>query len=85
MTAELPAPGPGPEITRTDCRQCGTEIYGIDGRYACPACGWVNSWSEGHRDLPTARDDPDHPRRRPHGPRAQRSGGATRSAPDRTE
>jgi len=40
------------EVTRTDCRQCGTEIFGIDGRYACPLCGWVNHWSEGNSDLP---------------------------------
>jgi uncharacterized Zn finger protein (UPF0148 family) len=60
-----PAPEPatvaitGNEITRTDCRQCGTEVSGIDGRYACPLCNWVNHWSEGHSDLPTEVDDLD--------------------------
>jgi hypothetical protein len=47
------------EITRTDCRQCGTEVHGIDGRYACAGCGWVNHWSEGHGDLPANSDDRD--------------------------
>lgn len=50
-----------PEITRTDCQQCGTEVYGLAGRYACPLCGWVNHHSEGHSPLPTAEDDPDYP------------------------
>ncbi|MFJ1698203.1 hypothetical protein ACIOHC_24310 [Streptomyces sp. NPDC088252] len=45
------------EITRTDCRRCGHEVHGIDGRYACPLCGWVNHWNEGHTTLPTGRDD----------------------------
>ncbi|MGX1633989.1 hypothetical protein ACWGUL_07990 [Streptomyces albidoflavus] len=47
------------EITRTECRQCGTEIYGVNGRYSCVVCGWVNPWYEGHGELPTAEDDPD--------------------------
>jgi hypothetical protein len=47
------------EITRTDCRQCGTEVHGIDGRYACPLCGWVNHWSEGDSTLPSESDDLD--------------------------
>ncbi|MGC5344153.1 hypothetical protein [Streptomyces sp. DT171] len=51
-----------PEMTYTQCRQCGTEIAGLDGRYACPGCGWVNDHSEGHRPLPLAEDDPDFPR-----------------------
>ena len=46
------------EITTTECRRCGTEISGVNGRYACP-CGFVNHWSEGHNVLPTAADDPD--------------------------
>lgn len=45
------------EITRTDCRQCGTEVHGIDGRYACALCGWVNHWSEGDTVLPSEADD----------------------------
>lgn len=48
----------GQEITTTNCRGCGTEISGINGRYSC-ACGWVNHWREGHGELPTADDDPD--------------------------
>jgi ribosomal protein L37E len=45
------------EITRTDCRQCGTEVHGIAGRYACAGCGWVNHWAEGDSDLPSESDD----------------------------
>ncbi|MFF0740816.1 hypothetical protein ACFYVL_10475 [Streptomyces sp. NPDC004111] len=48
-----------PEITYTNCRRCGTEIAGLDGRYACGVCGWANHYSEGYHPLPTARDDPD--------------------------
>lgn len=71
MTPRNPAPAPTPqdaaraaafldsqEITTTGCPGCGTEISGVNGRYAC-ACGWVNHWSEGHGELPTAADDPD--------------------------
>ncbi|MFJ7904528.1 hypothetical protein ACIQ6V_29280 [Streptomyces sp. NPDC096198] len=45
------------EITQTQCRQCGSEVAGVNGRYACGVCGWVNHWSEGHNDLPTTADD----------------------------
>ncbi|MEU7338672.1 hypothetical protein [Streptomyces sp. NPDC007074] len=45
------------EITTTNCRRCGTEISGVNGRYSC-LCGWVNHWSEGHTALPTADSDP---------------------------
>jgi hypothetical protein len=51
------------EITRTECKQCGTQIRGVNGRYACSLCGWVNHWSEGHSVLPTAAEDPDAPLR----------------------
>jgi hypothetical protein len=61
--AQLPEPAPT-EITETDCRQCGTRIAGLDGRYACPLCGWVNGHSEGHHPLPPASDDPDGPANR---------------------
>jgi hypothetical protein len=57
----LRADGTGSEITRTDCTRCGTEVHGIDGRYACPGCGWVNHWSEGHRTLPESVQDADCP------------------------
>ncbi|GAX57281.1 hypothetical protein [Streptomyces olivochromogenes] len=62
MTAEH-APTPAvaflesQEITTTDCRRCGTQIAGVNGRYACGACGWTNPWHEGHTELPTADDD----------------------------
>ncbi|MFJ4919091.1 hypothetical protein [Streptomyces sp. NPDC088725] len=55
-----PAPDAGPEITYAECRQCGTLIAGLDGRYSCGVCGWVNHHSEGHRPLPRAEDDADH-------------------------
>ncbi|MFJ2744205.1 hypothetical protein ACIO3O_31655 [Streptomyces sp. NPDC087440] len=55
---QRPSPAP-PEITYTNCRRCGTEIAGLDGRYACGVCGWTNHYSEGYRALPTAQDDPD--------------------------
>ncbi|MFB6583270.1 hypothetical protein ACFCYC_38690 [Streptomyces sp. NPDC056402] len=57
-----------PELTEAECRRCGTYIAGLDGRYACGVCGWVNDHSEGHRRLPRADEDPDRPlkgRRRP--------------------
>ncbi|MFG2722532.1 hypothetical protein ACGFW5_30190 [Streptomyces sp. NPDC048416] len=59
----LPEPEPvfAPEITEADCRKCGTRVAGLDGRYACGVCGWTNDWSEGHRPLPSAEDDPDYP------------------------
>ncbi|MEU6669129.1 hypothetical protein [Streptomyces sp. NPDC046727] len=57
----------GQEITTTGCGRCGTEISGVNGRYACGNCGWVNHWLEGHTRLPAY--DPvgedavgDHPR-----------------------
>ena len=53
----------GTEITRTDCKQCGTEVHGIDGRYSCALCGWVNHWSEGYKALPQAHEDSDYPGR----------------------
>ncbi|MFD7560300.1 hypothetical protein ACFV9E_38115 [Streptomyces sp. NPDC059835] len=65
---ESTAPLPPPELTEAECRRCGTYIAGLDGRYACGVCGWVNDHSEGHRRLPRADEDPDRPqkgRRRP--------------------
>ncbi len=52
---------PTPDITYTQCKRCGTELAGLDGRYSCGVCGWSNHWSEGHRPLPAAEDDPDAP------------------------
>ncbi|WP_223837893.1 hypothetical protein [Streptomyces venezuelae] len=63
-TPESTAPLPAPELTEAECRRCGTLIAGLDGRYACGVCGWVNDHSEGHRRLPRADEDPDVPRGR---------------------
>ena len=41
----------GQEITLSLCGGCGAEVAGVNGRYSCH-CGWVNHWSEGHRELP---------------------------------
>ncbi|MFD3553038.1 hypothetical protein ACFWWA_13120 [Streptomyces goshikiensis] len=65
---ESTTPLTAPELTEAECRRCGTYIAGLDGRYACGVCGWVNDHSEGHRRLPRADEDPDRPaqgRRRP--------------------
>ncbi|KAA0943104.1 MULTISPECIES: hypothetical protein [Streptomyces] len=64
----------GAEITTTDCRQCGAQVSGLNNRYACSYCGWVNHWSEGSNVLPSAEDDPDHP--------GHRRGGAERQPAD---
>lgn len=57
----VPTAATGPQITETECKRCGTYIAGLDGRYSCGVCGWSNAWSEGHRDLPAAEEDPDYP------------------------
>ncbi|KOU54347.1 hypothetical protein ACWGCI_35205 [Streptomyces sp. NPDC054949] len=72
MTRWLPAPPPRDEqpplsaleITETECRKCGTLIAGLNGRYACPLCGWVNDHADSDAALPTAEDDSDHPAKR---------------------
>lgn len=51
------------QITTTDCRDCGAQVSGLNNRYACPLCGWVNHWGEGSSDLPRAEDDVDYPGR----------------------
>ncbi|MBK3569851.1 hypothetical protein JHN47_39815 [Streptomyces sp. MBT62] len=69
MTTERPservptvgAPLSSNEITTSECRECGAEVSGLNGRYACGLCGWVNHWAEGDGELPTAQDDPDWP------------------------
>lgn len=58
MSGDTP---PTPEITRTECSRCGTEVHGLDGRYACGGCGWVNHYSDGHSELPGAETDVDYP------------------------
>ncbi|MFG3137673.1 hypothetical protein ACGFZA_15855 [Streptomyces sp. NPDC048211] len=55
-------PLPMPEITLTSCERCGTVIAGLDGRYACGGCGWVNHYSEGHHPIPEVVDDDDQGR-----------------------
>lgn len=52
---------PSLEITRTECKGCGSEVMGLNGRFACTLCGWCNHWSEGLTALPSAEDDPDFP------------------------
>lgn len=44
------------KITTADCRQCGTQVSGVNGRYACGGCGWGNEWIEGHSELPNHGD-----------------------------
>ncbi|MGW2793674.1 hypothetical protein ACWC9H_27595 [Streptomyces sp. NPDC001251] len=61
LSRPTPMPPPTPDITYTQCKRCGTELAGLDGRYSCGVCGWSNHWSEGHRPLPRAEDDPDAP------------------------
>ncbi|MFE3992397.1 hypothetical protein ACFXPW_12055 [Streptomyces goshikiensis] len=82
-TTPLTAPElTAPELTEAECRRCGTYIAGLDGRYACGVCGWVNDHAEGHRRLPRADEDPDRPAqrrrrpRRPPGPAPQSPPGA---------
>lgn len=50
-----------PEITTTMCSACGSQVSGLNGRYACGVCGWVNNWAEGHTALPPAEADADAP------------------------
>ncbi|GGP96183.1 hypothetical protein [Streptomyces roseolilacinus] len=50
-----------PEITTTMCSACGSQVSGLNGRYACGVCGWVNNWAEGHTALPHAGEDRDPP------------------------
>jgi len=44
------------KITTTICQHCGTEIAGVNGRYSCGICGWVNHWSQGDTELPPLPD-----------------------------
>lgn len=47
------------ELTVRDCPKCGVAVTGVNGRYACTACGWVNHWSEGHTPLPKSPPESD--------------------------
>ncbi|MFF0747104.1 hypothetical protein ACFYVL_42640 [Streptomyces sp. NPDC004111] len=42
------------EITSSTCPRCHADVDGINGRYACTLCNWVNHWTQGHTTLPTA-------------------------------
>ncbi|MDT9682465.1 hypothetical protein RND61_10345 [Streptomyces sp. TRM76323] len=55
-------PSTTPDITTTVCGACGSQVSGLNGRYACGVCGWVNNWAEGHSRLPSAEEDPDAPK-----------------------
>lgn len=59
VPSKTAAPPTVAEITTTECRECGAEVSGLNGRYACPLCGWVNHWSQGSNRLPAATEDPD--------------------------
>jgi len=51
------------EFTEMECPQCGGAAAGVNGRLVCGTCGWVNHWSEGSNELPTADDDKSLPQR----------------------
>jgi ribosomal protein S27AE len=59
VLADTSAPTTVAEITTTECPECGAAVSGLNGRYACGLCGWVNHWSQGSGRLPTAQEDPD--------------------------
>lgn len=59
-SSSTPGAAFSPEITTTECRRCGSEVHGLDGRYACGLCSWSNHWDEGHRMLPDADPDAEH-------------------------
>ncbi|MFF0747137.1 hypothetical protein ACFYVL_42805 [Streptomyces sp. NPDC004111] len=42
------------EITRSTCPCCHADDDGINGRYACALCNWVNHWPEGHTGDPSS-------------------------------
>ncbi|NEB79789.1 hypothetical protein G3I40_31905 [Streptomyces sp. SID14478] len=47
----------GQQVTEKRCGGCGTVVAGVNGRYACGACGWINHWSDGDTSLPGAQED----------------------------
>ncbi|MGW6257606.1 hypothetical protein [Streptomyces sp. NPDC055085] len=60
------------ETTTTICPHCANNVTGLNNRYACTVCGWVNHWSEGTNTLPTAEDDPDWPGNKKEAPDTRR-------------
>lgn len=62
-SATVASPALAAEITTTECRHCRAQVSGVNGRYACGLCGWVNHWAEGSTVLPAAEVDPDFPGR----------------------
>ncbi|MEU8587656.1 hypothetical protein AB0C59_11750 [Streptomyces sp. NPDC048664] len=50
-------------FTRTTCAGCGAIVEGLNNRFSCTVCGWVNRWDDSTSPLPCAEDDPDCPRR----------------------
>lgn len=58
MTTPTP---PDLPFTRSNCRDCGALVEGLNERYACTLCGWVNRWDDSTSVLPAAEDDPDFP------------------------
>jgi ribosomal protein L37E len=59
-SSSTPSVASTPEITSTRCRRCGSEVHGLDGRYACGLCSWVNPWDEGHTTLPDAEPEDEY-------------------------
>ncbi|MFF2653925.1 hypothetical protein [Streptomyces sp. NPDC058045] len=62
MTSPPPPPRAGHyamDITTIECRDCGARVDGLNGRYACGLCGWVNPWYEGTTPLPPPVDEDD--------------------------
>lgn len=40
-------------------------VEGLNGRYSCALCGWVNRWDQSPAPLPSAQDDPDYDKPQP--------------------
>lgn len=47
----------GQRVTEKQCAECGAVVAGVNGRYACGACGWINHWSDGDTRLPGPEED----------------------------
>lgn len=58
--AAVPTPHDLP-FTRTTCSGCGAIVEGLNNRFSCTVCGWVNRWDDSTSPLPSAEDDPDYP------------------------
>ncbi|NBM15908.1 hypothetical protein [Streptomyces sp. GC420] len=53
------------EITRGICGGCSAMVEGLNGRYSCALCGWVNRWDQSPAPLPSKEDDPDYDKPQP--------------------